>query len=83
METAIRVIDLSFTYHDGTTGLKQISFEIKAGQTVLIMGANGTGKSTLLLNLMGILRGTGEIEIFGVSMNKRNLNEDQVQLGRQ
>lgn len=81
MEIAIKVIDLNFTYHDGTTGLKQISFEIKTGQTVLIMGANGTGKSTLLLNLMGILRGTGKIEIFGVSMNKKNLPEIRRRLG--
>ncbi len=81
MKTAIKVTDLSFTYHDGTAGLKQISFEIETGKTVLIMGANGTGKSTLLLNLMGILRGTGEIKIFGVSMNKKNLAEIRKRLG--
>jgi len=81
MKTAIKVVDLNFTYHDGTIGLKQISLEIEAGQTVLIMGANGTGKSTLLLNLMGILRGTGEIEIFGISMNKKNLTEIRKRLG--
>ena len=81
MKIAIKVINLSFTYHDGTVGLKQISFEIETGKTVLIMGANGTGKSTLLLNLMGILRGTGEVEIFGIPMNKKNLTEIRRRLG--
>jgi len=81
MGTAIRVTNLGFTYHDGTRGLKEISFEVEKGQTVLIVGANGTGKSTLLLNLMGILRGEGKIEIFGARFNKKNLTEVRKRLG--
>jgi cobalt/nickel transport system ATP-binding protein len=81
MEIAIKVTDLSFVYPDGTIGLNKVSFEIRKGQTVVIVGANGTGKSTLLLNLMGISRGEGEIEIFGVPMNKKSLSEVCGRLG--
>ena len=81
MELAIRVINLSFKYPDGTSGLKEISFEVEKGETVLIVGANGTGKSTLLLNLMGVFRGEGEIEIFGARLNKKNLTELRKRIG--
>lgn len=81
MEIAIKVVNLSFVYPDGTTGLNKVSFEIERGQTALIIGANGTGKSTLLLNLMGILKGDGEIEIFGMPMKKKNLTDIRRRLG--
>lgn len=81
MDTAIRTTNLTFTYPEGTRGLKGISFEVKKGETVLIVGANGTGKSTLLLNLMGILRGEGAIEIFGVRLTKKNLAEVRQRIG--
>ncbi len=46
--------------------IKDISFEIRKGETVGIIGSNGSGKSTLLQIICGILRPTeGELEISG------------------
>jgi len=46
--------------------IKNISFEIRKGETVGIIGSNGSGKSTLLQIICGILRPTeGELEISG------------------
>lgn len=46
--------------------LKDISFEVKAGETVGIIGPNGAGKSTLLKIISRITLPTeGNIEIFG------------------
>jgi len=45
---AITFRNLSFSYHSGEAVLKNISLNIKAGQTIGIVGRVGSGKTTLL-----------------------------------
>lgn len=53
----IVVKDLSFAYdNDKHLRLKNISFQIKPGQRVAIVGDNGAGKSTLIKCLIGLYR---------------------------
>ena len=75
MDRIIKVHNLNYRYPDGTVGLKDVNFYVEAGETMVIIGANGTGKSTLFMNLMGVLEGTGHIEIKGVTLNRANLKE--------
>ena len=46
--------------------LRDLSFDVKRGETVGIIGTNGAGKSTILKIITGVLSQTdGEVEING------------------
>jgi ATP-binding cassette subfamily B protein len=65
-----------FAYNDEDFVTKDISFEIKAGQTVALVGATGAGKSTII-NLLSRFYpiNKGEILIDGVNINDYKLEE--------
>jgi phospholipid/cholesterol/gamma-HCH transport system ATP-binding protein len=56
--------------------LKGISFEIKKGEIVFILGTSGTGKSVLLKNLVGLLSpDSGEIWVDGENIVEKTEDE--------
>jgi energy-coupling factor transporter ATP-binding protein EcfA2 len=73
MTPLIEVRDLCFQYEDGTTALDGVNFALNAGETVAIFGANGSGKTTFVLHLNGILRGQGSVAVCGMEVNKETL----------
>ena len=51
---------------DGRTILRDVNIDVAAGQLVALLGANGTGKSTLLKVLATLVPpSTGQVELFG------------------
>lgn len=53
-------------YHDPFYALNDVSFEIEKGETVGIIGTNGSGKSTILKIITGVLQQTtGDVNIVG------------------
>ncbi len=63
----ISVQGLTFRYpRPSVDVLKEISFQIQRGEVVAIMGANGCGKTTLLMHLVALLRpSAGRVTIEG------------------
>jgi len=74
---------VTFSY-GGATVLKDICFEAKPGQTIAVMGATGSGKSTLV-NLMGrfydIKKDCGSILIDGIDVREHKLNPLRREIG--
>ena len=61
--------DLTVTYNNGNTALRNVSFEIPQGTITALVGVNGAGKSTLFKALMGFMPTIkGEISILGQSV---------------
>lgn len=77
----VQVRQLSYTYPDGTRALDNINFEMSAGETVVLLGANGSGKTTFVLHLNGLLLGQGQVLVAGVSVNKQTLREVRRRVG--
>jgi len=55
--TTLRVENLSYSYPNSTTpAIENISFELKTGDKIAIVGLNGAGKSTLIKLICGLLK---------------------------
>ncbi len=77
----IEVSDINFTTEDKTV-LNNISFEIPKGKTVLIKGANGSGRTLLLKIVAGIIEPIkGNIFINNNSLKGLRPNEYRARLG--
>ena len=57
--------------------LKNVSFSVKKGEFILIVGSSGSGKSTLL-NMIGLLDRPTNGQVFIDGMDTSNLNDNQI-----
>jgi putative ABC transport system ATP-binding protein len=73
----VKEVVKSFKVGDGeVTILKGISFDVKQGEFVSIVGPSGNGKSTLLNMITGIDRPTdGDVVVTGRNLNKMSENQ--------
>ena len=73
--------DVYFSYIEDEEVIKGISFEVKSGDTVAIVGATGAGKSTIinLLNRFYDIR-KGEITIDDINISDYNLHDLRKQI---
>ncbi len=58
--------DICFAYHNSGNVLSHVNFSLHAGEKMGLIGGNGSGKSTFLHVIIGILRAnSGKMTIFG------------------
>jgi len=81
MKPIVEIRDLHFRYEDGTLALDGVNFALYPGETVALLGANGSGKTTFVLQLNGILEGIGSVEVCGLPVTKENLPPIRSKIG--
>lgn len=72
----IQVSHLKQIYPDGTCAIADLSFRLNPGERVALVGANGAGKTSLLLSLVGVLPlAGGQVQVEDVVLSRNTLDE--------
>ena len=81
--SSLQVHGLSYRYADGEPEiLEACSFEVKAGESLAIVGASGCGKTTLVKLLLGLLTpNAGKVSIGGHDIRKIGLHNYRRMVG--
>lgn len=77
----IEVQNLSYTYEDGTHALDRVNFALHENETVALLGANGSGKTTFVLHLNGLLISGESVSVCGTPVAKTTLNDVRRMVG--
>ncbi len=73
----IKAEALSFSYEGGVRALSDVNLEVRKGEFLALMGANGCGKTTLLKHLNGLLKpSAGRICLDGEELSR--LREEEI-----
>lgn len=77
MSEGISARNVTVTYRNGHTALRDATFEVPSGTITALVGVNGAGKSTLFKAIMGFVPvARGEINVLGMPVGealKRNI----------
>jgi manganese/iron transport system ATP-binding protein len=68
---SIEVHDLTVTYPNGVTAMRDASFALGPGTICALVGVNGSGKSTIFKAIMGFIRpSSGDIRLCGMPVDE-------------
>ena len=69
----LKLEHLTAAYPDGTKPVQDVSLCVEDGQRVALIGANGAGKTSLILSLVGVLPADGAVTVDGLTLCPENL----------
>lgn len=80
----LTVRDLTMRYANGHVALQDMSLSVKAGEMVVVLGSNGSGKSTFMKCVVGLNRPTsGSVDLAGrelISLSGKALRDARMPL---
>lgn len=77
----LQIEHLNVTYPPDYTVLEDISFSVDSGKSVAIVGANGSGKTSLLLALTGLIPSTGTIKLNDIEQTPKTIKQFRQKVG--
>jgi len=70
----LEITNLKKVYEDGTVGVDDLSLTVSAGEIVVLLGANGAGKTSTIMLILGFTEPTaGTVRIQGIDVQKNPL----------
>lgn len=79
MESVLSIVDMHKMYAGGVHAVRGVSFDVKEGESVAIIGSSGSGKSTVLRCINRLIEPTeGEVMLRGEIINTPNADINDV-----
>ncbi|PIB13498.1 ABC transporter ATP-binding protein [Vibrio rotiferianus] len=81
-ETLLAVHNLTYSYDGEKNALEDVSFDVKRGEFVSVLGKNGSGKSTITKLVMGVIEpDQGSMMLNGQDLNELTIFERSQKVG--
>lgn len=81
-ETLLAVRNLTYSYDGEKNALEDVSFDVKRGEFVSVLGKNGSGKSTINKLVMGVIEpDQGSMILNGQDLNELTIFERSQKVG--
>ncbi len=78
----IKLSGASHRYKGGIIGCQPLNFSLKKGDFTAVIGQNGSGKSTMLKLIEGLVKpSSGAVELFGTAVTRKNVGELRRRIG--
>lgn len=80
-DSILKVEGLSVSYGDNPAIIEDMSFSLKKGERLAIVGKNGAGKSTLAKALCGFIPSQGKLTYKGLDISQDSISERSERIG--